>query len=119
MLVPLRFHIGRGKQTEVPAGDWLPCAPCRQVEGGWRLNGRKRWIGNATFAEVVVIWARSSVSGQVNAFVVRKGTPGFRTTKIENKIALRCIDEPLIAAFVSAPSLPFGNRRLSGEAGLA
>ena len=61
----------------------------RQVNGGWRLNGRKRWIGNATFAEVVVIWARSSVSGQVNAFVVRKGTPGFRTTKIAGKIALR------------------------------
>ena len=60
-----------------------------QVEGGWVLNGRKRWIGNGTFAEVVVIWARSSVSGQVNAFVVRKGTPGFSTTKIQNKIALR------------------------------
>ena len=66
-------------------------AAARQVNGGWRLNGRKRWIGNATFAEVVVIWARSSVSGQVNAFVVRKGTPGFRTTKIEGKIALRCV----------------------------
>ena len=72
------------------AGILLACVGCWQVEGGWRLNGRKRWIGNATFAEVVVIWARSSVSGQVNAFVVRKGTPGFRTTKIENKIALRC-----------------------------
>lgn len=62
-----------------------------KVEGGWRLNGRKRWIGNGTFAEVVVIWARSSVTNQVNAFVVRKGTPGFQTTKIENKIALRCV----------------------------
>ena len=37
-----------------------------QVEGGWRLNGRKRWIGNGTFAEVVVIWARSSVTNQVS-----------------------------------------------------
>ena len=36
-----------------------------QVEGGWVLNGRKRWIGNATFADVIVIWARSSETKQV------------------------------------------------------
>lgn len=59
--------------------------------GGWLLNGRKRWIGNATFADVVVIWARNVESNQVNAFIVKKGTPGFVTTKIENKIALRCV----------------------------
>ncbi|KAK9811338.1 hypothetical protein WJX72_002092 [[Myrmecia] bisecta] len=63
----------------------------KKVDGGWVLNGRKRWIGNATFAEVVVIWARNLDTNQVNAFVVRKGTPGFTTSKIENKIALRCV----------------------------
>ena len=62
-----------------------------QVEGGWVLNGCKRWIGNATFAEVVVVWARNLSTKQINAFVVRKGTPGFKTSKIENKIALRCV----------------------------
>ena len=36
-----------------------------QVNGGWVLNGRKRWIGNATFADVIVIWARSSETKQV------------------------------------------------------
>lgn len=46
--------------------------------------------GNATFAEVVVIWARNLDTKQVNAFIVKKGTPGFTTSKIENKISLRC-----------------------------
>ena len=55
------------------------------------LNGSKRWIGNATFAEIVVVWARNLTTKQINAFVVRKGTKGFKTSKIENKIALRCV----------------------------
>lgn len=62
-----------------------------KVDGGYELNGCKRWIGNATFADWVVIWARNSETNQVNAFVVKKGTKGFKTTKIENKIALRCV----------------------------
>ena len=36
-----------------------------QVDGGWVLNGRKRWIGNATFAEVICIWARNLDTKQV------------------------------------------------------
>jgi alkylation response protein AidB-like acyl-CoA dehydrogenase len=35
------------------------------VPGGWQLDGQKRWIGNGTFADVVVVWARNSESGQV------------------------------------------------------
>lgn len=62
-----------------------------KVDGGYELNGCKRWIGNATFADWVVIWARNNETNQVNAFVVKKGTKGFKTTKIENKIALRCV----------------------------
>lgn len=38
-----------------------------QVEGGWVLNGRKRWIGNATFADVIVIWARNNETNQVSS----------------------------------------------------
>lgn len=82
----------------------------RRAPGGWRLTGRKRWIGNATFADVVVVWARNEETGAVNAFVVRKGNPGFRCTKIENKIALRCVqngDIELSDAFVAdADRLP-------------
>jgi acyl-CoA oxidase len=62
-----------------------------RVPGGWKLNGRKRWIGNGTWADVLVVWARDTGSGHVNAFVLKKGAPGLTTTKIENKIALRCV----------------------------
>lgn len=83
----------------------------RRVDGGWVLNGRKRWIGNGTFADVAIIWARNTDSGQVNAFIVRpKTNPGYKATKIENKIALRCVqnaDICLTEAFVpDADRLP-------------
>ncbi|KAK9820949.1 hypothetical protein WJX81_003664 [Elliptochloris bilobata] len=63
----------------------------RKVDGGWVLNGRKRWIGNATFADVICIWARNTDTKQVNCFIVRKGAKGLRTEKIQNKISLRCV----------------------------
>ena len=58
----------------------------------WVLNGAKRWIGNATFADVVVIWARDTEDGQVKGFLVTKGTPGFTATKIAGKTALRAVE---------------------------
>src|SRR6516162_8104778 len=57
----------------------------------WVLNGAKKWIGNATFADYVIIWARSVEDGQVKGFVVEKGTPGFTATKMRDKIALRVV----------------------------
>ncbi|HEY4098248.1 MAG TPA: acyl-CoA dehydrogenase family protein [Baekduia sp.] len=57
----------------------------------WLLNGAKRWIGNATFADVTVIWARDEADDQVKGFLVEKGTPGFVATKMEHKIALRAV----------------------------
>jgi glutaryl-CoA dehydrogenase len=57
----------------------------------WVLNGSKRWIGNATFADVNVIWARDEADDQVKGFLVQKGTPGFVATKMEHKIALRAV----------------------------
>ncbi len=57
----------------------------------WVLNGAKKWIGNGTFADLVIIWARDEADGDVKGFVVEKGTPGFTTTKIEGKIALRTV----------------------------
>lgn len=57
----------------------------------WVLNGAKRWIGNATFADIVVVWARDVETNRVLGFVVEKGTPGFSATKIEHKIALRIV----------------------------
>ncbi len=57
----------------------------------WVLNGSKRWIGNATFSDIVVIWAKDVEDGQVKGFVVPTSTPGYTATKIENKIALRIV----------------------------
>ncbi len=57
----------------------------------WVLDGQKKWIGNATFADYVIIWARSLEDGQVKGFVVEKGTPGFETSKQTDKIALRVV----------------------------
>jgi glutaryl-CoA dehydrogenase len=57
----------------------------------WVLDGAKRWIGNATFADLVVVWARDVETHHVLGFVVEKDTPGFTATKIEKKIALRIV----------------------------
>jgi glutaryl-CoA dehydrogenase len=57
----------------------------------WVLNGQKKWIGNATFADLNIIWARDVADDQVKGFVVEKGTPGFRPEKLHNKIALRVV----------------------------
>jgi glutaryl-CoA dehydrogenase len=63
----------------------------RPVKGEWVLNGRKRWIGLGTVADLVVVWARSTEDGQVNAFVVEKGSPGFEAQVIPGKISLRAV----------------------------
>jgi glutaryl-CoA dehydrogenase len=59
--------------------------------GGWVLTGRKRWIGLGTVADLVVVWARNTDDGQVNGFVVEKGTPGYQATVIEGKVSLRAV----------------------------
>lgn len=61
------------------------------VDGAWELNGKKRWIGNASFADINVIWARDLADNQVKGFVVEKGTPGFSTEVLKDKIALRVV----------------------------
>jgi glutaryl-CoA dehydrogenase len=48
------------------------------------LNGDKRWIGNASFADLIIVWARDE-DGQVGGFVVEKGTPGFEAQVITGK----------------------------------
>ena len=55
------------------------------------LNGRKRWIGLGTVADLIVVWARNTDDGQVNGFVVEKGTPGYQARVIEGKVSLRSV----------------------------
>lgn len=69
---------------------------CRQEGEEWILNGQKKWIGNATFSDVTVIWANDVATNQVKGFLVRKGNPGFKAEKMENKMALRTVQNALI-----------------------
>lgn len=57
----------------------------------WILNGEKRWIGNSTFSDWVLIFARDVADDQVKAFLVDTSLDGFSVQKIENKISLRTI----------------------------
>src|SRR5713226_8373759 len=58
----------------------------------WVLNGQKKWIGNAPWCDVSIIWARDLGDNQVKGFIVEnKTTPGFSVEKIRNKIALRVV----------------------------
>ncbi len=57
----------------------------------WVLNGSKRWIGNATFSDITIIWAKSAEDGQVKGFIVPTDTAGYTATKIEDKQSLRIV----------------------------
>lgn len=63
----------------------------------WVLNGQKKWIGNSPWCDLTVIWARDLADNQVKGFIVEnKTTPGFKVEKIQNKIALRVVQNGLI-----------------------
>ncbi|KAJ8753771.1 hypothetical protein K2173_000025 [Erythroxylum novogranatense] len=62
-----------------------------KVGGGWIIEGQKRWIGNSTFADLLVIFARNTETNQINGFLIKKNAPGLTATKIENKIGLRIV----------------------------
>ena len=78
----------------------------------WVLNGQKKWIGNATFADHVIVWARDVDGGQVKGFVVHKGAEGFAPAKIHDKIALRVVqnarDHPRQRARAGGGPAPVG-----------
>ncbi|WP_104171411.1 acyl-CoA dehydrogenase family protein [Cryobacterium sp. M23] len=57
----------------------------------WLLNGAKRWIGNATFSDITIIWAKDTADGMVKGFIVTTDTPGYSATRIEGKISLRSV----------------------------
>jgi glutaryl-CoA dehydrogenase len=55
------------------------------------LNGAKRWIGNGSIADVIVVWARDTQDGEVKGFLVEKGTPGYDARVIEGKGSVRAV----------------------------
>ena len=69
---------------------------CKRNGTSWILNGQKKWIGNATFSDMTVIWARDLEDQQVKGFIVRKDNPGFKADKLEDKMALRTVQNALI-----------------------
>lgn len=85
-------------------------------QGGWILDGRKRWIGNGTFADVLVVWARADDTGQVGAWLVDRGAPGLTTTPITGKIGKRAS----VQADVLLEGVPLGpEQRLPGARSFA
>jgi glutaryl-CoA dehydrogenase len=107
------YHCGSEAQRE----RWLPAMARFAAVGGWALTepevgsdarhlgtrasrdgdgyvleGAKRWTGNATFADLVVVWAREE-GNTVGAFVVEKGTPGFEAKAIEGKPLMRAVPQ--------------------------
>ena len=79
----------------------------------WVLDGAKRWIGNASYAHVVVVYARDAEDGQVKAFVLEREPDeefpaGFRPTVITGKIGKRAILQPDIV--IEGLRIPEANR---------
>jgi glutaryl-CoA dehydrogenase len=62
----------------------------------WVLNGQKKWIGNATWCNLTIIWARDVGDGQVKGFIVENDTPGFKAEKIQHNMSLRVVQNALI-----------------------
>jgi glutaryl-CoA dehydrogenase len=73
----------------------------------YRLTGAKRWIGNASFADLVIIWARDD-DGEVGGFVVERGTPGFEATVMTGKTSQRAVWQATIT-LTNVP-VPLANR---------
>jgi glutaryl-CoA dehydrogenase len=85
----------------------------RRLGDGYVIDGAKRWIGNATFADLMVVWARDG-AGDVGAYVVEKGTPGVEAALIEGKVAKRASwQADVTLADVRVPA----ENRLAGAAG--
>ena len=63
----------------------------RRDGDGWVINGQKKWIGNGSVADVVVLWARDEADGKVKGFLIEKGSPGYDAKRIDGKASLRAI----------------------------
>src|SRR6202011_5887260 len=80
----------------------------------WILNGQKRWIGNATWCDISIVWARDVADNQVKGFIVEnKTTPGFTVEKIENKVALKVVQNGHIT--LKDVRVPEANRLQGGN----
>jgi glutaryl-CoA dehydrogenase len=74
----------------------------------WVLDGEKKWIGNASFADLVIIWARDEADDEVKGFVVEKDTDGMTFDVQRDKIALRVVQNAEI--HLAGVRVPEANR---------
>jgi glutaryl-CoA dehydrogenase len=74
---------------------------------GYVLDGEKRWIGNGTLADVIVVWARDTSDGQVKGFLVERGAPGYDARVIEGKGSVRAVLQADIT--LAGVRVPAGN----------
>lgn len=86
--------IGAWGLTEANTGSDAMRMQCVAKKDGdhWVLNGSKNWITHGISGEVAVVLARTGElldSNGISAFVVERGTPGFRGGKKENKLGMR------------------------------
>jgi glutaryl-CoA dehydrogenase len=80
----------------------------------WILNGQKRWIGNAPWCDISIIWARDLADNQVKGFIVEnKTTPGFSVEKMQNKMALKVVQNGQIT--LKDVRVPEANRLQGGN----
>ena len=100
-LVPLAQgkKIGAWSLTEPEAGSDAGGTRTTATRDGdsWVINGAKTFTTNGHYADICVAMAvtdRSKNSHGISAFIVEKGTPGFRPGKKENKLGLRASDTP-------------------------
>jgi glutaryl-CoA dehydrogenase len=92
-------QIGAFGLTEPQAGSDVARGlrtTARRDGDGWVLDGQKKWIGNGSFADLVIVWARDADTDRVLGFVVEQGTPGYTAVDLEDKIALRAVQNALI-----------------------
>src|SRR5436309_8552743 len=90
-------HIGAWGLTEPSSGSDAGSArmSARKTKNGWLLNGNKTFCTNGHYADVAVVIAvtdRAAHTHGLSAFIVEKGTQGFRPGKKENKLGLRASD---------------------------
>lgn len=108
--------IGCFGLTEIDAGS-DPASlttTATEIDGGFELNGSKKWITNAPFADIAIIWAKT-ING-IEAFLVEKDTPGFTTKVIEHKMSLRTSMTGEIT--LNACKIPHSNRLPGTSKGL-
>jgi acyl-CoA oxidase len=85
-----------------------------KVEGGYLLNGKKRWPGNGRLADYTIVWAKNASDGnKIQGFIVEKGMKGHSATAIPNKLGLRMVENCDIE--FKDVFIPDGNRLAKAE----